>query len=695
MKNLNFFLGFFLLFFAINSHAQLPVYFEPSSLEATVNAGDSEVVHTILRNASAETIEFSFPGFASRGQGGPDSFGYSWIDSDEAGGPAYEWNDISETGILVVGLHDDNLVGPFEMDFDFPFYGQTKNQFWINSNGSIGFNNQVIQFANGPIPTNSNYTDFIAWFWDDLTIDTANTRVYFRNFAEKTIAQFNKMVHYPGSASYITAQVVMMGNGAINIRYKLISEDFAVNTATIGLQSSNPQLGLQVVYNEAYLHPEMAIRFNLNRNFITSVSPASLVLAPGTQETIWITYNSTGYETGSYEQDLTCLTSHPQAQELFLHNVMHVINQSQAGFSGYVTDEATGYAINEAKVKVGEHQVFTNANGYYELPLEPGNYNVTFSKNGFQSLIVEDTAAVAGFSTLSVELSGFYFIAGQVFAGDTPIETGFGYGYKMLEGEVVDIYADMIGGEGWFEFSGLSQAQYILKAEPSPNSVYYGDYLPTYFGDVLHWEDASVIDLTQSTDDAHIHLIAAVSSPAGPGIISGTVENGSKSADVAVILQNSGQNSVAITYTAADGTFAFNDLAYGTYEIFAEIPGIAVVPQMIVLDETNPVAEGIKMVILDDEIIFLGIATSEIFRNMPVVYPNPVKEQANVLVNLKKPGQVSISVADLSGKVVLTENYTISDQRQIALNVKSLAAGMYMLRFESRGEVFVQKLIKE
>jgi hypothetical protein len=281
-----------------------------------------------------------------------------------------------------------------------------------------------------------------------------------------------------------------------------------------------------------------------------------------------------------------------------------------------------------------------------------------------------------------------------VFASENPIESGFAYGYKMHEGTVIDIYAEMVGPEGWYEFNGLESAPYIVKAEPSPTSIYYGNYLPTYYGDVLHWEEATVIDLVQNTDGAHIHLVPVINAPEGQGSISGTIDGG-RSANIPVVLRATESGIAVMTYSSTDGSFVFSSLDYGTYEVFAEIPGKSITPLSIILDADHQSAEGVDMMILETEIIFLGIAESDIFEAVPFIYPNPVKESINVTLNLKKSSQVNIGITDLAGRIIASENYSVSDQQNLVIDATSLPKGIYLLRCEARGETIVKKFVKD
>ena len=89
-------------------------------------------------------VSFSL-GLMSQTSGGPDSYGYTWKNSNHATNPpVYNWVDISTRGTLVTGLADDNIVGPFTLSTPFHYYWYDVNKIWIGSNGYISFKGENI-----------------------------------------------------------------------------------------------------------------------------------------------------------------------------------------------------------------------------------------------------------------------------------------------------------------------------------------------------------------------------------------------------------------------------------------------------------------------------------------------------------------------------------------------------------------------
>ena len=281
------------------------LHIDPDSLDAWIWTGFEKEVYTTITNQGIGTLNYSFPEFAALdllndpdhpivlGAGGPDNFGYIWIDSDEPGGPNFSYTDISTTGSPIYGLSDDNVVGPYEIGFDFSYYGENKSRFWVNSNGAIGFTSTKITLQNTEIPTNSStYKDFIAWFWDDLYFRTGTSQAFYQVFSDRTIIQFKnyERIYHPGS--YIDAEVILYMNGRIKILYDDFDHGVELDSCTVGLQSSSPDQGLQVVFDADYLHDKLAIMFGIPYDFITDVEPASGNISQGGSQQVTITYNS-------------------------------------------------------------------------------------------------------------------------------------------------------------------------------------------------------------------------------------------------------------------------------------------------------------------------------------------------------------------------------------------------------------------
>ncbi len=113
-------------------------------------------------------FSFLLPLLTRAALGGPDAYGYTWKDSNEPDGPIFNWIDITGTGTQVMGLADDNVVGPFVMSTNMPYYWYTVKNVWIGSNGYIAFNSTNIASPFPTIPLAGGPNDYIAALTADL-----------------------------------------------------------------------------------------------------------------------------------------------------------------------------------------------------------------------------------------------------------------------------------------------------------------------------------------------------------------------------------------------------------------------------------------------------------------------------------------------------------------------------------------------
>ncbi len=303
------------------SNALMAEAVDKTAINEAIEAFNSGQKLTVEQTNLLKSINFNFnPGINNEldDVGGPDGYGYMFKDSEEPDGPVYDWVDI--TGGPTLLLADDAYDGPFEIGFEFEFYGEIYTELWIHSNGILTFADEWVSLSNEMMPT-TNYGAMIAWFWDDLDPDMGNygTIYYdmvFHQDQDAFVITFENYYEYgwpPEDQGYLTAQVILLANGDILMQY-----------ADLG---SPPELNEFITIDECTIGIQAVVDYGLT--FLFDGDPTN---NPYINQAIW------------YYQ-----------------------NQPDASVSGNVTDSVTGGGIGNAAVTVGNGAATTLQDGSYAI----------------------------------------------------------------------------------------------------------------------------------------------------------------------------------------------------------------------------------------------------------------------------------------------------------------------------------------
>ncbi len=296
------------------------------SVELTNNTfpGDVTARFVSIKNASSNTGTKDNPttikGTSLRGSGGPDLFGYEWIDSNDPEGPAYQWNDISVSGTAVTGWTststfdplDEGVAGPLPIGCNFKFYGEPETGVYVSSNGFISFDNITEDtYTNDGIPTQGMPDNIIAPFWDDLD-GTAQGTVYYLQTADKLIIQFTNWQKYPATGS-LTYQIVLQSNNKIYFYYNNMAA--SLTSATVGIENMNGTDGLEVAYNAAYVEDGLAVMFSAEPEWLIP-NHYSGTIYNGSSYALILDFVTAGLEPGNYSMDVLVASNDPDSPEL-------------------------------------------------------------------------------------------------------------------------------------------------------------------------------------------------------------------------------------------------------------------------------------------------------------------------------------------------------------------------------------------
>ncbi len=295
--------------------------------------------------------------------GGPDEFGYEFIDSQEDNGPEYDWIDISETGTETDGWQADVVQGPYDLDFDFSFYSIEYDQFWFCAHGWFSFDNEEVEWTNSELPDGIAPDNMIAINWDDHIVDWSTYMYYELLDDGRFVIQVDQKY-----------EAILYPNGNIILQYH---EDYtgvagSFDSETVGIENEDGSIGLTASFNNDpanYPYGGLAIKFySFQDAYITGTVTESV--------------------NGDSLDDAHVLLYYEDTEILF--------------------DEAV-----------------TDTNGYYSLTLGvEDTFDVVVWRSGYSPemvesvIVVEDSTYVIDFEMDVETTTGFF--SGTLYSADTP-----------------------------------------------------------------------------------------------------------------------------------------------------------------------------------------------------------------------------------------------------------------------------------
>ena len=211
------------------------------------------------------------------GGGGPDSFGYRYLDSDTTcpGSPTYNWINIKGVGTRVTGLGDDNVVGPFEIGFDFPYYWYKVSKVYIGSNGYIAFHDNSLNahpFPPIPNPRRSNNT--LAALMSDLDPSTTGSPdgsvwVWTSPDNDTFIVEYDSIRFWSTGGNNTFQIILSLPDSSITYQYKEQSgqpyNGWLPDGNQCGIENVSGRIGLNYLSGNIppgnMYHPELAVKF--------------------------------------------------------------------------------------------------------------------------------------------------------------------------------------------------------------------------------------------------------------------------------------------------------------------------------------------------------------------------------------------------------------------------------------------------
>ncbi|MBK6910197.1 MAG: T9SS type A sorting domain-containing protein [bacterium] len=208
-------------------------------------------------------------------QGGPDTFGYRYVDNQSPDTVVYQWIELcDDPGATIFTLENGSLDDGYELaaplGFSFPYYGTNYTTVDIGTNGIIHFSGTRGGATNSCINAASRNAFYP--YYDDLHPGAAGTlgctgtpgagAIRYKSFGTYFVVEWKRIDPFSGTG-ISTFQCILFDNGKMKVSF---SDDPVQHThssvgATIGIEDLAATNGVQYSCNTAGIVPGRSIVF--------------------------------------------------------------------------------------------------------------------------------------------------------------------------------------------------------------------------------------------------------------------------------------------------------------------------------------------------------------------------------------------------------------------------------------------------